>query len=187
MFTVASCDSPKQKKPETETLNFRVDESLLEPRITDPHLQISLAPPKNWYLVEQSVLDKVRSSLHGLETGEHINMKWVFLNQELGGVCTVSELVSPTNERGEVLVDRLERECKSAYPDAEVKGGVFMKDDLRIHQVMAISSDSVAIKMLIDGPAIRLFALDYVVPKRFYARELRAIESSIGSIALVTQ
>lgn len=60
-----------------------------------------------------------------------------------------------------------------------------MKDAFRIHQLMVIDANFVRIKLICDAPETLVFEVDYRVPKDVYQTELRAIESSIGSINLI--
>lgn len=57
-----------------------------------------------------------------------------------------------------------------------------MKDAFRIHQLMVITADFVLIKLICDAPETLVFEVDYCVPRDVDQTELRAIESSIGSI-----
>ena len=61
-----------------------------------------------------------------------------------------------------------------------------MKDAFRVYQLMVVSSNFVLIKLICDAPENPVFEVDYVVPRGVYEMELRSIESSIGSINLIT-
>ena len=61
-----------------------------------------------------------------------------------------------------------------------------MKDAFRIHQLMVSAADFVHIKLICDAPETLVFEVDYRVPRDVYPTEMRAIESSIGSIDLIT-
>lgn len=60
-----------------------------------------------------------------------------------------------------------------------------MKNAFRIHELMVIAADFVRIKLICDAPETLVFEVDYRVPSDVYQSELRAIESSIGSIRLI--
>ena len=85
----------------------------------------------------------------------------------------------------ETLLKTLTTAYQNRFPKATVQQAVFIKDAFRIHQLMVIATDFVRIKLICDAPETRVFEVDYHIPKDVYQTELRAIESSIGSINLI--
>jgi len=189
IWGIVSCNSPKQKKPKQqekpkhETLVFKVDDTLLEPAITDTNLKICISAPKNWKPIDNSLLKHINTSLgDALTQGLQIKPKWIFFNNQSQAMCVVSKLDLVDIAQGEKVLKELKEAYRLKLSDATVQSAIFLKDDFRVHQLMVNSSKSVIIKMLLDAPEVPVFEVDYVVPRQVYARELRAIESSIGSI-----
>ena len=112
--------------------------------------------------------------------------RWIFLNESSHAMCVVSELNGVEIAPDETLLKTLTTAYQNQFPKATVRQTVFMKDAFRIHQLMVITADFVLIKLICDAPETLVFEVDYRVPRDVYQTELRAIESSIGSINLIT-
>lgn len=177
------CDSPNKKRQPYETLVFNVDETHLEPILTDTELKITIAAPKNWKKIDNSMFAQVINKLD-LQLTENIKLvpRWIFLNQSSRAMCVVSKLDGVEIAPDETLLKNLITAYRSQFPNATVKQAIFMKDAFRIHQVMVIAADFVLIKLICDAPKTPIFEVDYHISKDVYQIELKAIESSIGSI-----
>ena len=178
------CDSPNAQKQPYETLVFKVDETRLEPIITDTTLKIKIAAPKHWKRIDDSMLTQVVDQLDTQRTlqAPKIVPRWIFLNETSQAMCVVSKLNGVEIAPDATLLRTLVTAYQNQFPDATVQQTIFMKDGFRIHQLMVIAADFVLIKLICDAPETLVFEVDYRVPKDVYQTELRAIESSIGSI-----
>ena len=180
------CDSPNAKKQPYETLVFKVDETRLEPSVMDPTLRIKIAAPKNWKKIDDSTLAQVIDKLDTQRIqGIQMMPQWVFLNESSRAMCVVSRLNGIEIAPDETLLKTLKTAYQNQFPKATVQEAVFIKDAFRIYQLMVIATDFVLIKLICDAPETLVFQVDYRVPKAVYQTELRAIESSIGSINLI--
>ena len=180
------CESPNPQKQTYETLVFKVDESRIEPTVTDETLRIKIAAPKNWKKIDDSMLAQVINKLDTQITQAiQIVPRWIFLNEGSQAMCVVSKLKGLEIVPDETLLKTLTTAYQSQFPEASVQQAIFMKDAFRIHQLMVITTDFVLIKLICDAPETLVFEVDYRVPKDVYQTELRAIESSIGSINLI--
>ena len=179
------CDSPDAQKQPYETLVFKVDETRLEPAVTDTTLRIKIAAPQNWKQIDDSMLAQVINTLDiQLMQGLQMVPRWVFLNESSRAMCVVSKLNGLDIAPDETLLKTLSTAYRNQFPKATVQQTIFMKDAFRIHQLMVIAADFVLIKLICDAPETLVFEVDYRVPKDVYQTELRSIESSIGSINL---
>ena len=178
------CDSPNAQKQPYETLAFKVDETRLEPVITDTTLRIKIAAPKDWKKIDDSMLTQVVNKLgtRPITQERQLVPRWVFLNENSQAMCVVSELNGMEITPDETLLKTLTTAYQNQFPNATVRQAVFMKDAFRIHQLMVIAANFVLIKLICDAPETLVFEVDYRVPRDAYETELRAIESSIGSI-----
>ena len=180
------CDSPDAQKQPYETLVFKVDETRLEPAVTDTTLRIKIAAPKNWKKIDDSMLAQVANKVDSqLMPGLQMVPRWIFLNESSRAMCVVSKLNGLDIASDETLLKTLSTAYRNQFPNATVQQTIFMKDAFRIHQLMVIAADFVLIKLVCDAPEALVFEVDYRVPKDVYQTELRAIESSIGSINLI--
>ena len=181
------CDSPNTRKQPYETLTFNVDETLLEPTVTDTVLKIAIAAPKNWKQIDDSMLAQVVNTLESQLTAQDLQVvpRWIFLNEGSQAMCVVSELNGVEIAPDDTLLETLTAAYRNQFPNATVQQAVFIKDAFRVHQLMVIAADFVRIKLICDAPETLVFEVDYHVPRDVYQTELRAIESSIGSITLI--
>ena len=87
------CDPPNAKKQPYETLVFKVDESRLEPTVTDETLRIKMAAPKNWKKIDDAMLRQVTNKLDTQRIqGIQMVPRWIFLNESSRAMCVVSKL-----------------------------------------------------------------------------------------------
>ena len=180
------CDSPNAQKQPYENLVFNVDETRLEPVVEDTTLRIKVAAPKNWKEIDDPMLAQVINELDTQPTPElQIVPRWIFLDESSQAMCIVSKLNGVEIAPDETLLKTLTTAYQNQFPNATVRQAVFMKDAFRIHQLMVIAADFVRIKLICDAPETLVFEVDYRVPRDVYQTELRAIESSIGSINLI--
>ncbi len=180
------CDSPNVQKQPYENLVFNVDETRLEPAVEDTTLRIKVAAPKNWKEIDDPMLAQVINELDTQPTPElQIVPRWIFLDESSQAMCIVSKLNGVEIAPNETLLKTLTTAYQNQFPNATVRQAVFMKDAFRIHQLMVIAADFVRIKLICDAPETLVFEVDYRVPRDVYQTELRAIESSIGSINLI--
>lgn len=182
------CDAPPNaQKRAAETLVFNVDATRLEPAITDTMLNITMAAPKEWKKIDDAVLAQVMEQVTPrLEQGLKLVPRWIFMNVRSRAMCIVSQVNSVEIALDDTLLEAQENAYRDAFPEATVRRATFRKDAFRIHQLMVSAPDVVLIKLICDAPETLIFEVDYVVPKAVYAAELRAIESSIGSIHVRT-
>ena len=191
IITISSfigCDSPNIRKQPYETLVFKVDETRLEPTVTDTTLRIKIAAPKDWKKIDDSMLTQVVGKLDTQLTSQQLKIvpRWIFLNEGSQAMCVVSKLNDVEITPDEALLKTLTTAYRNQFPNATVQQTIFMKDAFRIHQLMVIAADFVLIKLICDAPETLVFEVDYRIPRDVYQTELRSIESSIGSINLIT-
>ena len=185
VVNLIGCDSPNAQKRTYETLVFNVDRTRLEPAITDTTLKIEISAPKGWKAIDDAMLTEVIDRLGDtLTQGLQMNPRWVFLNENSRAMCVVSRLEGGAVPPNDTLLKTLETAYRTQFPKATVQRTIFMKDAFRVHQLMVAASDLVLIKLICNAPENPVFEVDYVVPRDVYGTELRAIESSIGSINL---
>ena len=187
VVNLVGCDSPNAQKRTAETLTFNVDPTRLEPAITDTTLKLEIAAPKGWKAIEDAMLAEVIDRLGDtLTQGLQMVPRWVFLNENSRAMCVVSRLEGGAVPPNDTLLKTLETAYRTQFPKATVQRATFMKEAFRVHQLMVVASDFVLIKLICNAPENPVFEVDYVVPRDVYQTELRAIESSIGSINLIT-
>ena len=165
-------------------LSFRVDETLLGASVEDATLKMRMSMPAWWARLEavgfSNIFDNVAkrfSQVH--ERGSLLSIYW---DPRVGAVCVVSvddrlSLDLFLSSWSEVLAEM--------YGSSEVLRTTFSIAGIPFHQFMVSTRDVVHIKLICAHTKRSIFAVDYLVPKAVYAKVLRSIESSIGSIQVV--
>ena len=180
------CDSPDAQKQPYERLVFKVDETRLEPIVTDTTLRIKMAAPKHWKKIDDAMFAQIVSKVDPQRIpGLQMVPRWIFLNESSRAMCVVSQLSDIDIAPDEALLKTLTTAYQNQFPNATVQQTIFTKDAFRIHQLMVIAADFVRIKLICDAPETLVFEVDYHIPKDVYQTQLRSIESSIGSINLI--
>ena len=111
--------------------------------------------------------------------------QWIFMKEDSRAMCVVSRLEGGAVPPNDTLLKTLETAYRKQFPEATIQRAIFMKDAFRVHQLMIGTSEFVLIKLICNAPENPVFEVDYVAPRDVYKTELRAIESSIGSINLI--
>ncbi len=182
------CDSPNKQKLQYETLAFNVDHILLEPVFVDTELKITMAAPRNWKMMDKSTLDQIVKKLDiQYIQGLQIVPRWIFFNEDSHATCIVSKLNGVDIVLDENVFQDLVTVYQNKFSKAKVRKAVFLKDGFRVHQLMVTTADFVLIKLICDAPETLVFEVDYHIPKDVYELELKAVESSIGSIDLINR
>ena len=181
------CDSPNAQKRTYETLVFNVDQTRLEPAIIDTTLKLEISAPKGWKAIEDAMLAEVIDRLGDkLTQGLEMVPRWIFMKEDSPAMCVVSRLEGGAVPPNDTLLQTLETAYRTQFPEATVQRAIFMKDAFRVHQLMVGTPEFVLIKLICNAPKNPVFEVAYVAPRDVYKTELRAIESSIGSINLIT-
>ncbi|MBC8415915.1 MAG: hypothetical protein H8E11_05750 [Candidatus Cloacimonetes bacterium] len=63
-----------------------------------------------------------------------------------------------------------------------VTEGSYLHNRFNIRQFIHVQDDQVTIKLICISDDEHIFMLDYILPSQFYEQNIRAIESSIGTI-----
>ena len=167
--SLIGCDPPNSQKRTYETLVFNVDQTRLEPAITDTTLKIEISAPKGWKAIDDAMLMEVIDRLGDkLTQGLQMMPRWVFMNEDSRAMCVVSRLESGKVPLNETLLQTLETAYRTQFPKATVQRAIFMKDAFRVYQLMVGASDFVLIKLMCNASENPVFEVDYVVLRDVY-------------------
>ena len=113
---------------------------------------------------------------------QRVSLLWIYWQPVSCAACCVLSYEDASLER---LLSWWATSLKEMYPSANVMQTAFQIADIPVHQFMINTREVVHIKLICEISRSPVFAVDYLIPKGVYARELRSIESSIGSIQIV--
>jgi len=165
---------------EINELKFEVDSTKLEIRTRNTDLGIQFNSPKDWMPISHELLEDF-SKRNASEYLKASGFVWkpisIFLNKKNESLLYIS-LVQGQDDTSSITMykDLIQKNIASA------KAGDFIKDGIHFSQILVQDNERVNFKLLFFNSKNQLIQFDYVIPNQFYISELKAIESSIGSI-----
>ena len=181
LFVFVGCKSSKTEDKHP-SLEFQIDPALLEPKIQDKELGIEISPPAGWEKRDSTFSNS--GTLKELRAIEMLvgSPKHFFQHNQTNSLCILSKSTTNSVKNTENLILRSKSGLEKQFPSAKISTSTFLKDKILVHQIMLLSSEYVILKLVCELDKLKAFEVVYILPKNAYADQLRAIESSIGSI-----
>lgn len=161
---------------------FNVDQSLLAEEYICSDVGISFHPPKNWEQISSELLISVKENLIASKDTYNINIVPlnVFMNMEKSFTCFLSTFDNELLARD--TCENYINEFRMKNQELQFNEGSFAHNGLDFHQLTFTKDDFITIKLIAATNDQKIFMIDYIMPSKYYEEELRAIESSIGTI-----
>ena len=188
LLFLLSCS--EEKAPVTE-LSFNVDSTLLAPENKFDSLGFRFNPPKNFDPISDSLFTEIQNNLLKMEeeSGEFsLDIINIFLHDSTKSFCSISRLQIKDSEGSlNSSMPQYRNYLEKKLSGLSVTMADFMKDNIHMYQFLIQGPDRIQFKL--DFMTIKdiIIQIDYVVPKNDYEKMVQSIESSIGSIKLLTQ
>ena len=181
LFVFVGCKSSKTEDTHP-SLEFQIDPALLEPKIQDKELGIEISPPAGWEKRDSTFSNS--GTLKELRAIEMLvgSPKHFFQHNQTNSLCILSKSTTNSVKNTENLILRSKSGLEKQFPSAKISTSTFLKDKILVHQIMLLSPEYVILKLVCELDKLKAFEVVYILPKNAYADQLRAIESSIGSI-----
>ena len=163
-------------------ISFNVDQSQLAEEYICSDTGISFHPPKNWEQISSELLISVKENLIASKDTSDINIVPlnVFMNMEKSFTCFLSTFDNELLTKD--ICDNYINEFRMKNQDLSINEGSYSHNGLDFHQFIFTKDDHITIKLITKVNNQKIIMIDYIVPSKNYEEELRAIESSIGSI-----
>ena len=110
------------------------------------------------------------------------NPKHFFQHNQTNSLCILSKFATNSVKNTENLILKAKSGLEKQFPSAKISTATFLKDKILVHQIMLLSPEYVILKLVCELDKLKAIEVVYILPKHAYADQLRAIESSIGSI-----
>ena len=181
LFVFVGCKSSKTED-EYPSLEFQIDPALLEPKIQDKELGIEISSPAGWKKSDSTFSNS--GTLKELRAIDMLvgNPLHIFQHNQTNSLCILSKFAANSVENTETLILKVKSGLEQKFPSAKISTATFLKDTILVHQIMLLSPEYVILKLVCELDKLKSFEVVYILPKHAYADQLRAIESSIGSI-----
>lgn len=180
LFCSKSDRLPSEKVTE---LAFEVDSIKLELASVDQNLGIQFNSPKGWTLIPQKLFEAFSqqdSTIFLKGSDFALAPISIFLNQDSKSLLYISQM---RGIQDSVSIDGYKNLIQGKF--SPTKAGDFLKDNILFTQYLIQNESRVNFKLLFFNSKNQLIQFDYIIPKDVYLSELKAIESSIGSIKLI--
>ncbi len=183
VLLVAACS--KDKKPASqegvfERLEFSVDSSLLGEAISVGGLR--LHAPSGWLPVDSSVMSQLVGVAARDTSGMQLRPKYAFKPESGGPMMLVSTFPKAVDlgDRFVPWAGEVARVYREQRADIRVQEQWMSLSGVEALQLYSQSAQLVHIKIILN--AIGVVSLDYTVPAASWPKEVRAVESSLGSL-----
>jgi len=173
----------KNSSEEIAEMGFEVDSTKLELTSYNQDLGIQFNAPREWKPIHRSLFEEFskQSSTIFLEGNDfNVSPIFIFLNQQNNSFLYISQFQNLEDSTGLKKYKDLIQGILSP-----TKVGDFLKDNIIFTQYLIQDEKRINFKLLFFNSQNQLIQFDYIVPNDCYLSELKAIESSIGSIRLL--
>ena len=177
MFFIISCNTDDFNQ-KNDAMQFYVDTSLLANSIYLENSNISLRPPADWVSISNDEMEHLTKTIQGGENIFQINLKNAYKSPE-GALLIITQVSSKIKNFGYIPPDYVEL-LSEQFNIENVPFDIFDIHQVPIRQYLINAKEVVIIKLFISANTD--YQLDYIIPKNIYEKELKKIESSIGSI-----
>ncbi len=189
---LTSCNfSEKPKKDTVPTMTFTVNRQLLGDSLSLADQGFRILIPKNWKPLSESLARELSSKMEAREAASDTNSSIrpqivsVFSLQNAGASLVISRVRFPKLDSTEIL-QRLHytEQTKRRIDSTSLGIAEFMSNGVKITQYMIRTQERVSFKLLFKGRSSGMIQCDYILPTTIFQQEIRAVESSIGSILI---
>jgi len=184
-----SCGNKQNDEAGLKQIQFNIDPNTLAGEVSDSVLKFLFKPPKDWKLIDEKLFKKVEDNndIRLKQKGDiRIIPLYIFMDDSLKCLLNISQI--QFNDKGKTGGNKsaeYEKALLNNFGKEKLKRAEFLKDDLPVIQYMLNDKGKVNFKILISNKAKELIQFDYVTDFGIYPKEIKAIESSIGSIQLL--
>ncbi|RJP64509.1 MAG: hypothetical protein C4539_14380 [Ignavibacteriales bacterium] len=186
---LTGCENKQADENSLKQIQFNIDTNTLGEEVSDSGKKISFKPPKEWKQINPKLFNEFleKASLQ-LSDDEPVNFNYlyIFKDDSLKCLLNVSELqFRDKNKPNDAELAEYDKALFKKFGKEKLKRAEFLKEDLPVIQYMLNDKGKVNFKILFYNKAKKLFQFDYVASFDIYPKEIKAIESSIGSIKLL--
>lgn len=170
----------------TDSMIFNVESTLLsELPVTDSSLKIAIYPPKNW-MPSESITHQFSKT--GLADRDMIPAHF-FINMIDSSSMIITEFSDLSDEDLAIMRIDFNRIFNENNFWNEIHHAEFSYNQFKADQYLMFNDKVINFKLIITSEAPvfenRKIALDYYLPRNSYEKNIRSVESSIGSLSLI--
>ncbi|MBT3168989.1 MAG: hypothetical protein HN952_04565 [Candidatus Cloacimonetes bacterium] len=178
MLNVLACANSKES---AESVIFNVDSLLIDEVFIDNEINVSFHPPINWTKLPKEQFQIIAEKISTLDSLEiEVILKQIFVSKEEQNVCVISNIVKDDVLIIAQYVDLLRNQHEILQELDFAYNGFLFK------QISINNDEKIMLKFLIYNDN-KIFMIDYLLKTNLYPNQVRAIESSIGSLSKINK
>ena len=182
-----ACNQPQTSSGLTE-MQFDVDSALLaDSLVVDSILGLSFYTPKHWVKSEIGILSLPEETLQG----QHLVPEHYYMHPTDSSTMLVATLKNLSNEQIAMMRVDFYKIFNSQGIWNDVQHASFSFNDLNADQFLMHNDKIINFKLLVSAksaaPNGKRFSIDYIIPRSHYEKNIKSVESSIGSLVLFNQ
>ena len=177
---LAGCGA--EPRSDVQPMQFDVDPSRLGAVVEAADHGIRFQAPTGWEPLAASAIDSIGRAVALAGDVFDLRPRYVFLDPSTGSLLSVATIRLPDSLTFDEQIAHYGALLADQFPSDTLRQGQYLKDGIHIAQFLVQSSGRVTFKLLFESPFGTLLQFDYLVPAAQYPGQIKAIESSIGSI-----
>ncbi len=185
LFAVSCANHEKDTGDEGE-MQFTIDASLLGGQIADTVSHFSFQPPIRWNRIPEELFTEASRKIEANRDDDALFSAlplYIFIDSVYSSSLIVSMIrFAEENSDTSGLMRLYGSILQNRSPESEIMYTDFIKDGIRFYQYLLRDDHTINFKLIASGRGDQLLQWDFIVPEAVYAYEIRAIESSIGTI-----
>ena len=181
MGLIAACSGGAES--DLEPMHFNVDSSQVGASVEASKLGIVFRPPAGWRPMPAGDLEMATRDVAGNPLG--VQPQYMFTQPAIDALLMVATVGRAEGQTLDEQVKRYNELLNAELSGAIVKEDKYLKDGIVVVQLLTQSEDFVTFTLFFEASTDGLLQFDYIVPRASYPGQVKAIESSIGSIQLV--
>ncbi len=191
MFSVfCGCNSNQQPTNKKPTMTFTVNPSLLGDTILLQECGLSLRLPKNWQKISDSVQKILETRLETTQDYGNgntlprlrINGVYSLTNNEASFI--ISYIAYPKKDSTDsLIINRFKSQLQAQSKNAEIGIADFIANGIPVTQAVIRTQENTIFKLIFKAKT-KIVQCDYIISTKIFQREIRAVESSIGSMQI---
>jgi len=184
LFLLIACS---ENKNEIQKLSFRINEELIDSTYVDSTYNISFRPPRIFKSLSPENFDKLVKAQENIASSAELKELqlipvFAFTDSSQKSYCFVSAIKSQSNDNNKNIIKIYKERIKDKFINSNIKEGIYKITNIVVHQFTIMNQNMVTIKLILALEDSDPIVVDYMMPLQIYRKNLRAVESSIGTI-----
>ena len=188
IFLLFGCGEKKNNPSSDIEMKFNIDKAKIGAAVSDSNYGLNFNPPVDWQKINDKQFTKAVKAINNAMAKEKeisVVPLYIFVKANSTCILNIAE-VRIDSAAGDFnsKVSRYENLMMQNLDSTKVKKAVYIKDGIKIAQLLIQENNIVNFRLLFLNGTGKLIQFDYIAGIKDYSNEVKAIESSIGSIQI---